>query len=142
MLNYVCHVIICYAPKLKPSIMKKLTYILLLAIGTLTFNCSSDGAYEDASEFNNSFAARFINESAAEVDLVVYDFNGNVVSTTNDIRPGSSFDLSQLNSEETTFRIVMDSSDRIQVLDIEDTNSYYVVLNDENLISTIQTARL
>jgi len=122
--------------------MKKLTYILLLSIGTLTFNCTSDGAFEDASDLNNTFAARFINESAAEVDLVVYDFNGNVVSTTNDIRPGSSLDLSQLNPEETTFRIVMDSSDRIQVLDIEDTNSYYVVLNDENLVSTIQTARL
>ncbi len=122
--------------------MRKLTYILLLSIGTLTFNCTSDSAYEDAIDSNNSFAARFINESAAEVDLVVYDFNGNVVSTTNDIRPGSSLDLSQLNPEETTFRIVMDSSDRIEVLDIEDANSYYVVLNDENLISTIQTARL
>lgn len=122
--------------------MKKLTYILLLSIVALTFNCNSDGAYEDASELNNSFAARFINESAVEVDLIVYDINGNVVSTSNDIRPGSSLDLSQLNAEETTFRIVMDSSDRIEVLDIEDANSYYVVLNDENLVSTIQTARL
>ncbi len=142
MLRYVCTVIMLRPPNLKPNIMRKLTYILLLSIGTLTFNCTSDSAYEDAIDSNNSFAARFINESAAEVDLVVYDFNGNVVSTTNDIRPGSSLDLSQLNPEETTFRIVMDSSDRIEVLDIEDANSYYVVLNDENLISTIQTARL
>ena len=70
--------------------MQKFTYLLLLSIGTLAFNCTSDGVYEDASEINNTFAARFINESAVEVDLVVYDFNGNVVSTTNDIRPGSS----------------------------------------------------
>jgi len=122
--------------------MKNFTYILLLSIGTLTFNCTSDGTFEDAPEINNSFAARFINESAVGVDLVVYDFNGNIVSTTHDIRPGSSLDFSQLNPEETTFRIVMDASDRIAVLDIEDTNSYYVVLNDENLVSTIQTARL
>ncbi len=122
--------------------MKKIAYILLISISAFTFNCSSDGAYEDASEFNTSFAARFINESPADVDLVVYDLNGNVVSTTKDIRPGGSFDISDLNQEETTFRIVTDASDRIAVLDIEDTNKYYVVLNDENLVSTIQTARL
>ena len=122
--------------------MKNLTYILLISLSALTFNCTSDGAYEDASEFNNSFAARFINESATNVDLVVYDFNGKVVSTTQDIKPGASLDLSELNQEETTFRIVTDASDRIAVLDIEDASSYYVVLNDENLVSTIQTARL
>ena len=110
--------------------MKKIAYILLISISAFTFNCSSDGAYEDASEFNTSFAARFINESPADVDLVVYDLNGNVVSTTKDIRPGGSFDISDLNQEETTFRIVTDASDRIAVLDIEDTNKYYVVLND------------
>jgi len=122
--------------------MKKLTYILLITLSAFTFNCTSDGAYEDASEFNTSFAARFINESAANVDLVVYDLNGTVVSTTNDIRPGGSYDLSNLNPEETTFRIVTELSDRFEVLDIEDTNKYYVVLDNDNLVSTIQTARL
>jgi len=122
--------------------MKNLTYILLISLSALTFNCTSDGAYEDATKLDNSFVARFINESASNVDVVVYDLNGNVVSTEKDINPGSSFELSQLNNEETTFRIVTESSDRIAVLDIEDTNSYYVVLNDENFVSTIETARL
>jgi hypothetical protein len=122
--------------------MKKLTYILLITLSIFTFNCTNDGAYEDASEFNTEFAARFINESAANVDLVVYDFDGNVLSTTNDIRPGGSYELSSLNPEETTFRIVTELSDRFEVLNIEDTNKYYVVLDNDNLVSTIQTARL
>ncbi len=122
--------------------MKKLTYIILISLGSLTFNCSTDTSNDLTIESNNSFAARFINESAANVDLVVYDLNGNVISNNQNIKPGNSINLSDLNQEETTFRIVTEVSDRIAVLDIEDTNSYYVVLNDENLVSTIQTTRL
>ena len=141
MLIYVCRVIIYYTPKPKLNIMKKLTYILLITLSALNFNCTTDSTYEDASEFStDTFAARFVNESAASVDLVVYDLNGSVVSTTNGIRPGGSANVDS--TGETTFRIMTELSDRIEVLDIENTNSYYVVLDNENLVSTIQTARL
>lgn len=124
--------------------MKTLLNLALLSLVLLTSSCSTDNFKQDLTTLDSteSFAARFINETMAQVDLIVYDFDGNVVSTNQSINPGESFDIASLSSKEATFVIGTGTSDRIVSMDINSKNSYHIILNEDSAISTIQTARL
>lgn len=111
--------------------------ILLLA------NCSSNHLETNQNAIANiDTNARFVNESLSAVSVYVYDANGNVTVASENITAGDVFDMSYLNNGETTFRIVTSNSDRIAVLDVQDSKNYHVILNDDNSVSTIQTNKI
>ncbi|NNC70279.1 MAG: hypothetical protein HKN90_05575 [Flavobacteriaceae bacterium] len=122
--------------------MKNLLNTLLLAVLILSIASCSTENFDSNIEANLSFDAQFINESTSAVNLIVYDVNGKVTENTRNVNPGESFKISELSSGETTFRIVTGGSDRIAVMETTDSNKYYVVLNEDHSVSTIQAQKI
>jgi len=119
--------------------MKTLLNLSVLALLFISlFSCTSESNNTIITD-TNSFDARFVNESVLPVDVIVYDVNGKVTENSTNVNPGESFDISEMSAGETTFRIITQNSDRISVIDTDTTHNYYLVLNEDLSVSTIQS---
>jgi len=91
--------------------MKNLIKFSALAILILSIaSCTTDNLNNELDNSANdklSFDARFVNESDQAVSVVVYDVNGKVTESSQEVISGEAFNISNLNNGETTLFLML-----------------------------------
>lgn len=100
---------------------------------------SVPGASAVASTCDNQVPkARIINNSTVEVNLEIYDVDGNLLASEYNIESGHLSDWSDFSAGEITFLVNNGSSDKIIVCNMETCMTFIIEVDANNQITTNQ----
>jgi len=95
------------------------------------------------SSFNNQDPkARIVNNGTVNVDLEIYDADGNIVGRKYGVGPGEHSDWMEFSCGETTFLVSTGSSDKLVVLDMGTCMIYDMEVGSNNQMVSDQAVQL
>ena len=96
----------------------------------------------DSSCINQDPKARITNNGTKEVDLYIYDADGNLIAQENELEPGEQSEWIIFTCGETTFLLSTESSDKMVVIDMGTCMIYDMEIGSNDQLVTDQAVQL
>lgn len=131
---------------LKNIVIKNLAIIVITIILLSFLNCTSETANISQESSNISLtqdpAARITNNGDFDINLDIYNVNGELVASEYNIKSGTTSNWKSFASGEITFVINNSNFDKIVVLDMNKSMAYDMVIDSDNQLASTNPIQL